>query len=141
MHRLTLAIAAACLALIPAMPAAAQPPPAPAIGVAEHPSLGPILADDQGVTLYRFTRDGPDVSNCYDQCAQTWPPLLVAEDGEPVPGPELGGTLGVITRRDNARQVTYNGMPLYYYARDASPGDANGQGVPGVWFVVEPVSP
>ena len=141
MHRLRLAIVGTCLALILLMPAAAQTPPAPIVAIAEHPALGRILADDRGVTLYRFTRDGPDVSNCYDQCAQTWPPLLVAEDGEPMPGPELGGALGVIARRDNTRQVTYSGMPLYYYARDANPGDANGQGVGGVWFVVEPVSP
>lgn len=33
-------------------------------------------------------------------------------------------------------QVTYNGWPLYRYSQDAQPGDAIGQAVGDVWFVV-----
>jgi predicted lipoprotein with Yx(FWY)xxD motif len=104
--------------------------------VRRHPQYGNILTDPQGRTLYRFTRDEPNASNCYDQCAQVWPPLTL-DSGEPVLPQGVGGTLGVITRRDGSRQVTYNGMPLYYYARDSAPGDTNGQGIGNVWFVVE----
>ena len=35
-------------------------------------------------------------------------------------------------------QVTYNGWPLYFYAGDTAPGDTNGQGQGGVWYVVDP---
>jgi predicted lipoprotein with Yx(FWY)xxD motif len=108
----------------------------PTVQVRMHPQYGNILTDPQGRTLYRFTRDQPNVSNCYDQCAQVWPPLTL-DSGDPVLPPGVGGTLGVITRRDGSRQVTYNGMPLYYYAPDIAPGDTNGQGIGNVWFVVE----
>jgi predicted lipoprotein with Yx(FWY)xxD motif len=109
---------------------------APTVQVRMHPQYGNILTDAQGRTLYRFTRDEPNVSNCYDQCAQTWPPLTL-DSGDPTLPEGVGGTLGVIMRRDGRRQVIYNGMPLYYYSRDSAPGDTNGQGVGGVWFVVE----
>ncbi len=108
----------------------------PTVQVATHPQYGNILTDSAGRTLYRFTRDAPNVSNCYDQCAQTWPPLTL-DSGDPLLPEGVAGTLGVITRRDGSRQVTYNGMPLYYYARDNAPGDTNGQGVGNAWYVVE----
>ena len=46
--------------------------------------------------------------------------------------------LGTITRDDGSTQVTYNGWPLYYFQDDAAPGDTNGQGLDGVWFLVSP---
>ncbi len=113
----------------------------PTVQVADHPTYGKILVDADGMTLYIFTKDTPGESNCYDQCAQNWPPLLVGEGESPTAGPGVTGTLGVITRRDGTRQVTYNDMPLYRFAGDAKPGDANGQGVKGIWFVVHPDAP
>lgn len=101
-----------------------------------HPVLGPILTDGAGRTLYIFTRDEPDKSNCTGPCLAAWPPLLT----DIVP-PRVEGVrrelVGVITRPEG-RQVTYNRRPLYYYAPDARPGDALGQGVGGVWFVLNP---
>ena len=65
----------------------------------------------------------------------TWPPLLTV--GEPTAGEGLtGGQLGTITRDDGSLQVIFNGQPLYYFANDAGPGEANGHMVGGVWFVV-----
>jgi predicted lipoprotein with Yx(FWY)xxD motif len=121
------------LALVPA--ALAQ---GVTVQVSDHPELGKILTDANGRTLYLFTKDGENVSNCYDQCAVNWPPLLVGAGEEPAAGPGLPGQLGTITRTDGGRQVTYNGMPLYYWAADSNPGDASGQGVGDVWFVVHP---
>ena len=46
--------------------------------------------------------------------------------------------LGTITRDDGSTQVTYNGWPLYYFQDDVAPGDTNGQGMEGVWFLVSP---
>jgi predicted lipoprotein with Yx(FWY)xxD motif len=111
------------------------------VNVTQHATLGMILTDSAGKTLYRFTRDTPNVSSaCYNQCAVTWPPLLV-DEGTPVAGAGVNGDLlGVLARTDGTRQVMYNGMPLYYYNQDANAGDSNGQRVRDVWFIVHPNS-
>jgi LPXTG-motif cell wall-anchored protein len=110
-----------------------------AVNMAAHPTLGNILTDSAGRTLYRFTRDTVNQSSaCYNQCAITWPPLLIG-DGNPVAGEGVNGDLlGVLTRTDGTRQVMYNGMPLYYYNADTNPGDANGQLRGNVWYIVHP---
>lgn len=110
----------------------------PTIALGGNAELGTFLVGETGRTLYLFTRDEPGVSNCYDQCAANWPPLVVGEDEEPTILPGLGGTLGVIERTDGLRQVTYNDMPLYYWVNDKAAGDATGQNVNGVWFVIKP---
>lgn len=104
---------------------------------ADHPSLGVYLTDGQGRSVYLYTRDQKNTPTCYDQCAQTWPPLLVKEKAVAGKGvaPNL---LGTARRKDGSLQVTYNGWPLYYYAQDQKPGDTKGQGVGGVWFLVSP---
>ena len=109
------------------------------VNVTQHPTLGTILIDSAGRTLYRFTRDTINVSSaCYNQCAVVWPPLLIAE-GNPVAGAGVDGNLlGVLVRTDGTRHVLHNGMPLYYYDQDANPGDTNGQRVRDVWFIVHP---
>jgi predicted lipoprotein with Yx(FWY)xxD motif len=111
------------------------------VQVAQNDTLGAILTDGQGVTLYLFTRDAPSQSNCYDQCAAAWPPLLVDEGQEPAAGSGVTGNLGVTERTDGTFQVTYNDMPLYYFVSDAAAGDTNGQGVNDVWFVLNPDAP
>lgn len=136
MQRLVSTIVALYAALLFVVPVGAQA--APTVKVTNDPKLGNILTDDRGMTLYTFTRDEAKVSNCYDQCEQLWPVLKVSGQEQPVAGPGINGTLGVTTRREGTRQVTYNDMPLYYFARDSSPGDTNGQNVAGVWFVVAP---
>lgn len=97
--------------------------------------LGEILVDSDGDTLYLFTPDEQGDSSCYDQCETNWPPLV----GEVAAGEGLDpALLGSTTRTDGSVQVTYNGWPLYYFAGDSAPGDANGQGINNVWFVVSP---
>ncbi len=105
---------------------------------ADSAKLGTILTDGKGMTLYIFTKDTADsgASACYDQCATNWPPLVA--NGEPTLASGVPGTLGTITRTDGTMQVTYNGMPLYYYAADKAAGDTNGQDVGDVWYVVNP---
>jgi predicted lipoprotein with Yx(FWY)xxD motif len=109
------------------------------VKVANDATLGPLLTDAKGMTLYRYTKDQANVSNCYDQCAQNWPPLL-STSGQPILPAGLTGQLGTTTRTDGAKQVTYNGMPLYYWAKDTKPGDTTGQNVGSVWFVVQPTA-
>ncbi len=108
-----------------------------AIMVSQDPANGAILTDAEGCTLYLFTPDTTvGESACYDNCAQAWPiltPELATGLAAGIPG-----ELGVIERTDDTEQVTYNDIPLYFFARDEAPGDVNGQGVGGVWFVVPP---
>lgn len=118
---------------------AASPSPSPGattIQVRDHPQLGRFLTDGAGKTLYQFARDTRDTSNCTGECAQNWPPFT-APTGPLAAPPTVTGTLGTLNRPDGTRQVSYNGLPLYYFARDVNPGDTNGANVAN-WSVVKP---
>jgi predicted lipoprotein with Yx(FWY)xxD motif len=106
----------------------------PAVKVSSS-SLGEILTDESGNTLYLFVPDGAGPSVCNDDCAAAWPPLtesVTAGDGAD------SALLGTAARDDGTEQATYNGWPLYYFASDAEAGDTNGQGLNDVWFVISP---
>jgi predicted lipoprotein with Yx(FWY)xxD motif len=124
-------------AIIPNTGATAVVPAAPTIMVSPQANLGQILTDAKGMTLYAFLKDQPDASNCSGACVANWPPLTVASDASLVAGKGASVTLGTITRSDGSRQVTVNHMPVYYWAKDAKPGDATGQGVGSVWYVLD----
>jgi len=109
------------------------------VTVATNPTLGNILVDARGMTLYTFGADTQGTSNCTETCLQNWPALTVAS-GSPAGGSGVTGTLGMITRSDGVKQVTLDGMPLYTFFRDTKPGDANGEGITafgGLWSVVK----
>jgi predicted lipoprotein with Yx(FWY)xxD motif len=106
------------------------------VSVTKNPTLGMILVDGSGMTLYQFKKDSPNKSACTGACATAWPPLTVTVGTRPTASPAVTGTLTVITRTDGSNQVAYNAIPLYHYAKDNKPGDTNGQGVGSVWFVV-----
>ena len=108
------------------------------VQVSKDAKLGDILTDSKGMTLYQFAKDQANVSNCSGGCATAWPPLVVAAGQAPTAGDGVTGKLGVITRQDGSLQVTYNGLPLYFFASDSKAGDTTGQGVGGVWSVVHP---
>ncbi len=93
-----------------------------------------VLTDAQGKTLYYRTTDTA-TSVCSAGCAAAWPPVLSTT----VPANPSGftGKLTVITDA-NGSQLAYNGHPLYTYAGDSGPGQANGQNAAGIWFVVTP---
>jgi predicted lipoprotein with Yx(FWY)xxD motif len=108
------------------------------VNVTQNAMLGkPILTDWKGMTLYIRTSDPAGGSSCTGGCATTWPPLQPL-NGTPSAGPNASGTLAVFTRSDGTQQVTYNGMALYHYSNDQNPGDANGDGVAGVWHAATP---
>jgi predicted lipoprotein with Yx(FWY)xxD motif len=98
--------------------------------------LGQVLADSQGKILYVYTKDTPNTSVCKGECLSNWPALKVT--GTPTAGSGVDASLlGTIQRSDDgSTQVTYKGMPLYYFAGDSQTGDLNGQNVGGIWFVV-----
>jgi predicted lipoprotein with Yx(FWY)xxD motif len=109
----------------------------PSITVFDNPSLGKILVGDKGMTLYMFTKDTPDTSNCNPECLKKWPPLLT--DGHPRLGDGVDASLiGSTTLADGSKIVTYNHMPLYYFYKDLKAGDTNGQDVASTWYVVSP---
>ena len=99
--------------------------------------LGEVLVGPDGLTLYMYDPDAQGDSTCYDQCATAWPPLTLDET-EPTAGEGVDAALlGTTERTDGAVQVTYDGWPLYYWAQDAAPGDATGQAVNDVWWVLD----
>ncbi len=101
-------------------------------------SLGTIVVDKTGRTLYLFEKDSSGKSACTGACAVGWPPLAVS--GMPAAGSGVkAGMLATITRTDGKSQVTYNGHPLYTFTGDTKPGDTSGEGVNAFgakWFVV-----
>ena len=103
-------------------------------------SLGKILVNAQGRTLYLFAPDKHGKSTCYGSCASYWPPLL--STGKPAAGAGVKASLlGTTTRKDGKHQVTYNGHPLYTYVADSAAGKTSGQGLNlsgGLWWVVSP---
>jgi predicted lipoprotein with Yx(FWY)xxD motif len=91
-----------------------------------------VLTNGAGRTLYWFVPDTPTSSKCTGSCAAYWPPVT----GTPVAGPGVTGRLGTIARPGGARQVTYDGHPLYTYAGDTAPGQARGNNLNlngGLW--------
>ena len=103
-------------------------------------SLGKILVDSQGRSLYLFKKDTGPKSTCYGSCAVAWPPFTTS--GTPTASSGAKAALiGTTTRTDGKDEVTYNGHPLYYYVGDSKAGDTNGQdsrqfGAP--WYVLSP---
>jgi len=105
---------------------------------AAETDAGTSLVGPDGMTLYVFTQDSDGTSTCTDGCADTWPPFTVDPAASVEAGDGVTGALATIEREDGATQVTYDGMPLYFYAQDSEPGDATGDGVGGVWHAVGP---
>ncbi|SFN71623.1 COG4315 family predicted lipoprotein [Mycetocola miduiensis] len=101
-------------------------------------TLGDIVVDGEGMTVYIFDKDTADSgkSVCSGDCLAAWPPVATTSESPTVDG--VTGTIGTITRDDGSLQVTLNGLPLYLYAPDEAAGDVTGQGVGGVWWVVGP---
>ena len=109
----------------------------PTVKVVQTPGYGKLLVTSSGLTLYRFTNDRRGRTTCFGTCARFWPPLVVKGKQTPIAGPGLRASrVGTIERAPGVRQVTYGGFALYRYAPDKQPGDVEGQGVQGTWFVV-----
>jgi predicted lipoprotein with Yx(FWY)xxD motif len=103
-------------------------------------SLGKILVDSQGRTLYEFTKESGTTSECSGTCATAWPPLRA--NGKPTVGSGANASLvGTTAPSDGGAQVTYSGHPLHLFVKDTKSGDVNGEGVTafgGSWFAVSP---
>ena len=134
-------IAAAAVAVIlltrsssPAAPRAAARAAGPSVQVAKT-KLGRILVNAQGRTLYLYMKDRGTKSACSRRCSQVWPPATVS--GAPTAGPGVAAAKLTTTRgADNRRQLVYNGHPLYTLTADVRPGQINGEGFLGTWYVI-----
>jgi predicted lipoprotein with Yx(FWY)xxD motif len=91
-------------------------------------TLGKVLVDARGRTLYLFEKDKRGKSACYGACATYWPPLLSPAKARPGSGVRAS-LLGVTRRADGKRQVTYAGHPLYTFAVDTKAGQTAGEGL------------
>jgi predicted lipoprotein with Yx(FWY)xxD motif len=110
----------------------------PFVQVAESAEYGPILVDSQCRSLYVFAADTEGEPTCVDDCAANWPPLFVEGDTVPPLADELDPSLFSIVEHAEGPMLKVGDWPLYYFAGDAAPGDINGQGVGGNWWLVAP---
>jgi predicted lipoprotein with Yx(FWY)xxD motif len=108
-------------------PAAGAPAGAAALTL-RHTSLGTILTDGQGFTLYAFEADMGTMSACSGACAAAWPPATTSVAHVTVTGGAAKSLAGETTRADGQRQLTYAGHPLYRFSGDGTPGSTSGQG-------------
>ena len=126
-------------ALIPAGLAASSMGRWPTVGV-QGTSLGRILVNSRGHTLYLFEKDKRGMSSCYGACATAWPPLIAS--GKPLAKPGIRASLlGRVKRRDGRWQATYNRHPLYTFVQDGRKGQTSGEGVDAFgaeWYAVSP---
>jgi predicted lipoprotein with Yx(FWY)xxD motif len=107
---------------------------------AQPTSLGTILVDGRGRTVYVFANDKTNASTCTGACAADWP-AVPAPATLPTSLPGVTGALGMTTRSDGGHQLTVAGHPVYTFSGDSAPGKTNGQGVNlngGLWTVVSP---
>ena len=98
------------------------------------------LTAEAGKTLYLFAKDTADSgkSACgAGPCHDNWPPLVVESLDQVKPDSGVTGAVALITRDDGTKQVTYKGLPLYYFAGDKAAGDTNGATIPN-WSVAKP---
>jgi predicted lipoprotein with Yx(FWY)xxD motif len=107
---------------------------------AVNESLGKILVNSQGRTLYLFQKDSGTTSECTGACAANWPPLR-ANSPPRIGGGANASLVASTMRSDGGRQITYNNHPLYTFVKDTKAGDTNGEGLTafgGTWYAISP---
>ncbi|GAB3192798.1 COG4315 family predicted lipoprotein [Hydrogenophaga aquatica] len=93
-----------------------------------------VLTGANGMTLYTFDRDaaGSGKSVCNGACATNWPPLLAGDYAQP------SGDFSIVVRDDGQKQIAHKGKPLYFWSKDAKPGDRTGDGFNNAWRLARP---
>jgi predicted lipoprotein with Yx(FWY)xxD motif len=99
---------------------------------------GDYLVNETGFSLYYFVNDAPGngTSTCSGACSETWPSFYV--ESIAVPDGLNSSDFATVSRADGDMQVTFKGWPLYLFSGDTAAGEINGQGVKGIWYVVNP---
>lgn len=103
-----------------------------------HTSLGTVVVDPQGRTVYAFDKDTPGAgsSACTGSCANLWHPVTATSAGASADG--VTGAVATTSADGGVRQVTLDGHRLYTYAGDSGPGQVSGEGVGTLWWVLSP---
>jgi predicted lipoprotein with Yx(FWY)xxD motif len=105
-------------------------PSLPAEFTVTKASVGKILANSKGLSVYSFDKDKKGVSNCYGACANNWPPVLTKKSFSK-------GEFSTAERTDGGIQVQYKNKPLYLWVGDKKSGDINGDNIKGVWHIIK----
>ena len=105
-----------------------------AVWAAPPTAVDGILVGSGSMTLYTYDNDnmGSGKSMCNGSCATNWPPMIAVESDT------ASGDFTIITRDDAKKQWAVKGKPLYYWAKDAKPGDKTGEGINKLWHTVKP---
>jgi predicted lipoprotein with Yx(FWY)xxD motif len=132
-------LAALALALVLPLTSAAGRASTPLVSTSKT-SLGRILVDSRGHTLYLFEKDKNGKSACAGKCATFWPPLIAVSKPRAVAGAKAS-LLGTTKRADGRLQVTYNHHPLYTFLKDTKKGQTTGENLDAFgaeWYAVSP---
>lgn len=125
------------LLMLPGISTYAVQPYSVQIVTRDNKTLGSYLADENGMTLYWYKKDSPGKSTCNASCLKHWPPAVLPATMT-LPEKLNPSDFGTLRREDGTLQTTFRGYPLYYSTLDRQPGDARGQGIDHVWYVVNP---
>jgi predicted lipoprotein with Yx(FWY)xxD motif len=141
LHRLPLLAGSIAVLLLAAAcgGSSASSAPASSSGATAVTTVGKILVDAKGRTMYAFAADSKGHSACTGSCLTYWPPVPAA--AKPPTAPGVTATFGVLHRTDGSTQLTADGWPMYTYVGDSKPGATKGQGLNesgGLWWVVSP---
>jgi predicted lipoprotein with Yx(FWY)xxD motif len=104
------------------------------LATADVGGLGKVIVDGNGRTVYVFDKDTSGKSNCEGDCLAKWP--AVPAEGTPKLDGIDASLVGTVTRSDGSKQLSIAGLPVYLFAQDSKAGQAKGQAVGGVWWVV-----
>jgi predicted lipoprotein with Yx(FWY)xxD motif len=107
----------------------------PKLATADVAGLGKVVVDGNGRTVYVFDKDAEGKSNCEGDCLAKWP-VVPAGDGSPQLDGIDAALVGTVTRSDGSKQLSVDGRPIYLFAQDSQAGEAKGQAVGGVWWVI-----
>lgn len=116
-------------------PQADMPVVVTGLQVTANAKLGNIITDNNGKSVYFFSKDATAASACVDACAVTWPPFY--KENVAIGTGLTAADFAVITRADGSKQNTYKGWPLYYYSLDAKAGDTNGDAFANLWAIAK----
>lgn len=108
------------------------------INTSTNKTLGTYLVNQTGFALYYFANDKPGngTSACAGGCTKIWPPFYAKN--VTIPAGLNVTDFTAVMRKDKMNQTSFKGWPLYLFSGDMKPGDLNGQGFKGIWFVIDP---
>jgi predicted lipoprotein with Yx(FWY)xxD motif len=108
--------------------------PGDTVLIVQKSKLGFVLAEANGQVVYTYSKDTKGgAPTCTGSCASTWAPVTgkpYASQADTFPG-----KFGTVADTDGAKQVTYNGLPLYVL-KGAKALTVSGNGMDGEWHVI-----